>query len=217
MADLCLPAVQVCALRIAALDSDGTILGGNTMYITDAMATVKITANIEAGDEVKEKNGCGQVTVDYKAPDNLNWYDVEFDFIKADPYLFSLLLPTSELLTASGGRVGFAAPALGLLEGDGVSVEMWAKRIKNGALDLDFPYQWWVLPLVKNFSEGDKTLDSGAQHTVLKGQAFENTGFFDGPANDWPSNDAPATRAYQWLPSTTLPTAACGFQADVAS
>lgn len=215
-ADDCIPQLHVCRTRIAALDSTGTVLGGNTMYVSDALLKVDINPNIEAGTETKDKNGCDTVITGYKAPDTLNWYDLVMEFVTPDPYLHALLLPLSNLLTA-GSAIGWGFPRLGSQEADGISVEFFTKRIKNGVLSAVFPYAQWALPLVKNMSPGNKTLDANAQHSIINGQAFENENWFDGPANDWPSDDAPAVSAVQWLPVTELPDAVCGPLADVAS
>lgn len=215
-ADDCIPQLAVCRTRIASLDASGNILGGNTMYVSDALLKVDIKPNITAGDETKAKNGCGDVFVDYKAPDSLNWYDVTMEFLTPDPHLHALLLPLSSKIV-SGSATGWAFPRIGSQAANGISVEFFTKRIKNGALSAVFPYAHWALPLVQNLSPGDKTLDANEQHSIVTGQAVENANWYDGPANDWPSVAAPAVAAAQWIPVATLPAVVCGPQADVAS
>ncbi len=215
-ADDCIPQVGVCRTRVASLDTDGSILGGSTMYVSDALLKVTFKPNYENGDEIKEKNGCGDIFIDYKGPDSLLWYDIELEFLTPDPYLHAILLPLGHALTSSSAH-GFAFPEIGTQDSDGVSLEFWCKRVSAGALSQTFPYAHWALPLVKNLRIGDRVLDANAQHSVITGQAFENANWFDGPGQDWPSNVAPATSAVQWIPVTTQPAAACGPSVDIAS
>lgn len=217
-ADDCYPQLGVCSVRVGALDADGTT--GLSSVTTDATLKVTIKPNHEAGDEVKEKNGCGAIYVDFKGEDSLLWYDVEFEFLTPDPYLMSLLLEQSSLITASASRIGWAAPRIGAQTGNGRSVEFWTKRAKGGAQSLTFPYAHHALPLVQNMKLGDRTFDSGAQHAIITGQAVENSNWFDGPGNDWPSDDGGGgylPNAWKWIPATTQPAAACGPAVVAAS
>jgi hypothetical protein len=220
VADDCVPQLGVCATRVASLDTSGKVAGGTTMYVSDALQKLTIKPNFEAGDEIKEKNGCGDVYVDFKGADSLLWYDVEFEFLTPDPYLLSLIVPLSTLISASGGRVGWASPAIGSQTSNKVSIEFWTKRVSSGALSSSFPYAHHALPGVQNMRLGDRTIDVNAQHAVVDGQAVNNSGWFDGPANDWPTDDGGGgylDRPWKWVPSTTKPTAQCGPIADVAS
>lgn len=212
-ADDCVPQIGVCRTRVASLDTDGTVLGGTTQYVTDALLKATLKPNFEAGDEIKEKNGCGDVYVDFKGADSLLWYDVEFEFLTPDPYLLGLIVPLSTTLTAAGGKVGWASPDIGSQTSNKVSIEFWTKRVSGGALSSSFPYAQHVLAGVQNMRLGDRTIDANAQHAVVDGQAVDNANWFDGPNNDWPSDDGHGgylTRPWKWLPTTTLPTAACG-------
>lgn len=219
-ADDCYPQLGVCSTRVASLDTDGTMLGGNTGYISDALLKGTIKPNYEAGDEIKEKNGCGDIYIDYKGADSLLWYDIELEFLTVDPYLMSILVPTSTLISASGSRVGWASPPIGSTASNGVSVELWTKRAKGGALSLTFPYAHHALPKLQNMKLSDRTLDANAQHAIIQGQAVENANWFDGPGQDWPLDDGVGgylDRAWKWIPSSTQPTAQCGPVAVVAS
>src|SRR6185295_6062707 len=106
----------------------------------------------------------------------LLWYDVELEFLTPDPYLMARIVPLSTLLTASGGRVGWASPDIGSQTSNKVSIELWTKRVSGGALSNSFPYAQHVFPGVQNMRLGDRTLDSNAQHAVVDGQAVDNSG-----------------------------------------
>jgi len=219
-ADDCYPQLGVCRTRVASLDTDGTILGGTTEYVSDALLKATIKPNYENGDEIKEKNGCGDIYIDFKGADSLLWYDVELEFLSPDPYLMSLLVPLSNLITVSGPTVGWAAPAIGSQSANGVSLELYTKRAKGGALSQTFPYAHHAFPFLQNMRLSDRTLDANAQHAIVTGQAVENANWFNGPGDDWPLDDGHGgylTRAWKWIPVATLPTAQCGPVSDVGS
>ena len=206
---LCIPQVQVCAVRVTAEHLDGSVIvGASTSYITDAMVTVTKKPVYKAGTEIQEDNGCGSSYVDYLSPASFTRDDIDFDFLTLDPNLLSIMLSQGAVLT-SGGATGFAGPPIGTVSGQ-CSVELWTKRINAGILDPTFPYAHHVFPYVNNLQQGNETFDNKVNHLLLTGQAYENTNWFDGPANDWP---VASNRTYQWLPTATLPVATCAFSA----
>lgn len=201
----CFPQVHVCAMRIATLESSGVPLpGSGTLLTVDSMVEIVLTASVTDGDEIKEKNGCGVVGVNYKAPDSLDRFDVQITILDRNPYVNAALGRGTVL--SSGGANGYAAPALGPTNEDGVSIEFWSKRIDDGALGFPNPYAWWVLPKVTNLREGTITKSATADKPVFNGRAFENDNWFDGPLNDWPVS---SDRAFQWFPTPELPTVSC--------
>lgn len=209
-AAICVPHVSLCALRVTSLNLNGsTVIGASTSYVTDSMVKVTRKPVYEAGDELKEKNGCGAVYVDYLSPGSKVRDDLDFDFLTTDPNLLSLFIQQGSVLT-SGQAIGFAAPPIGQVSGQ-VSIELWTKRVKGGAVDPDFPYAHHLFPYVQNLQEGQHDFSSSIGHLLLTGSAVENQNWFDGPANDWPA--VGSNRTYQWIPATTLPTANCTFTA----
>lgn len=214
VAAVCLAQVQACAIRVALLDTDGVPLpGASNLYVSDALTTLTLSPQYDTANEIKEVNACGATAIDYKGNDTFKWTDISLELITPDPYLHALLSSGGSVLT-DGEAVGFAYPPLGLVQGNGVSIELWAKRIDSGDLDLDFPYAWWVLPKVKNLKLGDRIFADAAQKSPFTGQGYENVNWFDGPENDWP---VASDRCAQWIPTATLPTAHCGFETLSAS
>jgi len=211
----CLPQVHACAIRVAALGIDGVPApGAQNMYVSDALTKLTIKPVYEAGTEIVERNACGAVGVDYKAPDSLKRADIELELLTPDPFLHQLLTDGGIAFAAAGGGEGFQYPPIGQLTGFGVSIELWSKRIDSGALDNTYPYAWWVLPRVQNLKLGDREFSETAQKSPFTGEAYENAAWFDGPANDWGD---PSDRLAQWAPTTTLPTVNCGFIALAAT
>lgn len=210
----CAPQVQCCRMRIAALESDGRPMDGDNMYVSKSLVSIAATPVYRDGDEIEEPNACGEAEVNYKGPDSFKRIDVTVTLLTPDPYLMALM-SGGDVLDLGSGRVGYAAPAIGLLPTEeGISLEGWAKRVINGSLATTWPYARHVFPKLQNLRLNDWSLDSGSQKPSFTGQAVENSMWFDGPANDWPGT---SDRVYQWLPDNAIPAVSCGPLALVGS
>lgn len=210
-------AVQLfsCAIRVTKLAADGApLVGAGNMYVSDAMAKATLTPVYDAGDEIKEKNACGATYIDVLAPPTFVRADLSLDLLSPDPYLHSILISQGELLSPGSGGVGFAAPPIGLVTGDGVSLEIFVQRMIDNALSTVHPFAVWALPRVNQLQVGARDFTNAAQHSLITGQCLENPSWGDGPANDF---DAASDRVYQWIPCASIPTVACGPSAVEAS
>lgn len=216
MANECAAQVQACRIRVCRLEADGVPLPGATdLYVSDALTKVAFAWDVLAGDEITEKSACGEIKVNYRGDDNLRRGNVTITLLTPDPYL-SELLSGGDVLTGTSGAKGFAAPELGPVGIDAVSIEIWKKRIFEGRLDPTFPYARWVYPWVDHLRAGDHEHNSGNLPMEFVGEAYENDNWLDGPTQDWLGT---SDRVYQWLPDTaaSLPAASCGYQTLVAS
>jgi hypothetical protein len=191
-------------MRVAELDPNGVPTPGSFLLTVDSIVEITTTPVITDGDEIKDKNGCGEVCINYKGPDSFDRLDVGITVCDHNPYVMAAL-GRGDILTDSGVR-GYAFPALGPTNEDAVSIEFFAKRIDDGALQADYPYAWWVLPKVNNLRLGPMTFNSGSNRPSFVGRAFENENWFDGPLNDWPVS---SDRVLQWFPIPELPTVSC--------
>lgn len=210
----CRPQVQACAIRVARLDTDGTPLAGLTgMYVSDALVTATFTPVYTDGDEIEDKNACGVVGVNFRGDDTFKRGDFSLQIITPDPFL-SEMLSGGELLDVPGLPAGFQAPPIGAVTGNGVSIELWSKRIDDGDLDADFPYAHWAYPKLRNLRMQPHTHANASLQPAFSGQSVENANWYDGPAGDWPAD---SSRCYQWVPAATLPTPSCAYQELVAS
>lgn len=210
----CRGQVAGCISRYARLDTNGVPLpGANNLYVSDALVTLAFSPVYTDGDEIDEKNACGTTKVYFKQADTFKRGDVELTLVSPDPYL-SEFLSGGDILDEAGIPKGFAAPPLGAIVGNGISIEVWTIRVDDGAEDQDFPYAHWVYPRVKNLRVGNHSHESGALKPIFSGQAYENANWFDGPVGDWP---ALSDRIYQWIPTNTIPTATCAYAELVAS
>lgn len=214
MAVTCRAQIQACALRAARLDNNGVPLpGANNLLVSDAMVSMGITAELSEGEEFELKNACGVDLAPFKDCDRLKRLNVSLSIGRPDPPLCELLIGGTVLNDA--GDVGYAFPRLNeSICRNGVSIELWAKRITSGGvLDPAAPYAWWVFPRV-DLQFNAATFENGPLTTEFEGFAVENTNWFNGPTNDWPMD---SDRVAQWIPTQTLPTAACNYQTLAAS
>lgn len=209
----CRPQVHACTMRLTRLATNGApLVGATNGYVTDALVTMGLSPVYTEGDEIEDKNACGVVVVNYKAPDSLKRGDVEIQIITPDPFA-SEILSGGDVLTVAGRPKGFAAPPIGPITGAGIGIELWAIRVDDGADDPDFPYAHWLYPRVKNLRVGDHEHGAGSLQPAFTGQAYQNSNWGDGPVGDWP---ATSDRIYQWIPAATMPTPTCDYTAVLA-
>lgn len=210
----CRPQVQACSIRVARLEPNGVPDPGPTnLYVSDALVNLTFTPVYVDGDEIEDKNACGVVKVNHRGDDSFKRGDVSIELLTPDPFLKELL-SGGDVLDVVGLPAGFAAPPIGPVTGNGISIELWAKRIDDGDQDADFPWAHWAYPKIKNLRLAPHTHANASLHPTFTGQAYENANWFDGPTGDWP---AASDRVYQWVPSASMPTPTCAYQELVAS
>lgn len=216
----CAGSVQLCALRVAKLASTGAPdPGAENLYVTDTMMSLEVDPEVSDGEDIEEKNGCGKIIVDYRSPDAYRRLNVSLVLAVPNPELVALLTGHGQLLTKDGSTVGFDYPALfDAFPEDGVSIEGWSKAIVDGVLAGTNPYWRWVLPKVKNFRLGTRTLEDGSSQTTLEGHGYGNAQWGDGPVNDWDSiADEDIAGPLAFARDATIPEASCEYQELVAS
>ena len=79
VADDCIPQLFVCRTRVSALDATGVPTG--TAYVSDALQKATLTPVYDAGDEVKEKNGCGSTFIDVLSDPTFVRCDLSLDVL----------------------------------------------------------------------------------------------------------------------------------------
>lgn len=208
-ADDCIAQLQACRMRVAQLDETGAVAGD--VYVSDGFQRVTLTAVYQDGDEISEKNACGASYIDFLDDPSFIRADIEIDFITPDPYLHTILIDGSALLSPAGRGIGWGMAPIGQVGGNGVSIEWWTKRVDAGALSLVHPYAQWACPRVRSLRVGAREFSNTAQHSIVNGQCNENIEWGDGPNNDF---DATSDRVFQWIPADTLPDTTCGAPVD---
>lgn len=104
MAQVCLPAGCVDAIRFAKLDdcTDEPQAGASNGYVVNCIRNVTLTPNIEEGDETILENDCGYKCWQTKQCDELRNITVEFELLNPDYELTNLL--TGQVLVNDGAE-----------------------------------------------------------------------------------------------------------------
>lgn len=219
----CRSQLHACAIRVALLTATGApSVGAGNLYVSDALVALTFTPVYTDGEETEDKNACGAVKTAYKAPDNFKRGDVSIELVTPDPFL-SAWLGGGAVIPAQAAVVGppavaavpagAQAPPIGQVVGNGVSIELWTKRIEDGDLDAVHPYAHWAYTKVKNLRIAPHTHGNAPLHATFVGQAYENLQWGNGPNNDF---TVASDRVYQWVPALTIPAATCALGAVLA-
>lgn len=210
----CAGSVQAIRVRLAKLDESGAPLAGaGNVYSSKGLVSLQFTPEYEEGEEQTQKNGAGEICIQYKDEDRLKRINLELVICTPDPELHALLAG-GDLVTDGGDVIGYNYPAVGSSPNpNGVSIEAWSKAIVDGHIAEDRPYIRWVFPRVK-FRVGQKTLENSPMTHPFTGAGEENPAWLDGPANDWPHIDG---RMAGFARDDAIPDATCGATALLAS
>ena len=206
--------IQGVALRVTRLDALGNPLNGpGDSFTTNAFMRWSFTPEYEEGDEIAEKAANGGICVAYKAADTLKRITVELAICNPDPELTSLT-SGGKLLRKNLGTfadpehrsVGWASPAVGdNPSGNGVSIEVWSRAIKDGKPASVLPYWHWVFPYVLLRSSGDRVIENGLLANTFEGYGLGNSAYGTGPDDRWEFAsvmDSPYVYARsEWAPS----------------
>lgn len=207
----CPSSVQACALRIVRRDATGAkVTGATAGYVTDAMARLTITPDIEDGQEFQEKNACGSFIINSRDRDLIKRFDLELDLLIPDPEI-SELLTADALIVSGGNNIGAQGPALGVAPTDnGVSIEWWTKAILTGSVaGTGGAWFHWAAPWTY-WRPSDKEFSNAPLITKYVGYAIENPNFGTGPAA--PLFASAITRAIaRQRDNTAPPTTQCGY------
>lgn len=215
--DLCAGSLQFVRARVARLAADGKpLVGAGNVYVTKAVR-LSWDPDIAEGEEFEQKNGAGEICINFKDDDRLKGLNMQFQICNPDPWLHAMLAG-GQLLTEGADVVGYQYPRVGeTANPDGVSIEGWAKAITGGKPDPDFPYFRWVFPRV-TFRIGEKALENAIMSHPFVGYGTENSEWYDGPANDWYDlTDQAALAVAQFARDEEIPDATCGAEALAAS
>lgn len=216
----CFGSLQVCRLRVAELGTNGVpVEGAATGYVTDAVIKVDVSTEIEKGDELTLKNGCGSVCQSYQDYDRIKRLSVKMDLCQLDSELISMLVG-GDLYDTGGDTFGYALPSVNDTPPAGVCMELWTKawdgteQATPASTSNNAAYFHWVLPKA-TFTLGHITMENDIMTIPVEGYSNENTSLpAHGPFNDWPAAITAAggiTSPGGWFLDDAIPDAACGF------
>lgn len=222
MAEHCYGSLQVCALRVAALTAGGAPDPGvDNGYVSDAIIQATIGVEVEEGDELILKNGCGALCQTFKDTDRIKRATVDLELCQLDAELIQLLIGGDLFSdTGTGDTIGYQLPFVADAAPNGVCLELWSKAWDGASqatptfLGGNAAYFHWVFPLTK-WQMGDMTLENDILTVTTNGFGTENSSMWvGGPYNDWNvdvENAGGITAAFGWFFDDVLPTAECGF------
>jgi hypothetical protein len=198
-------------MRVAQLDATGaTPAGASGMYVTDSLVRFTWQPDVEAGLDLTQRKGNGDLCTAARTADVVKRYTCTLDICTPDPEL-EQLLSGGVILTTAGATVGYGAPKLRQdAVPNGVSVEIWSEAQDGDAPAADDPFFWWAFPMVKLEKKGQRALEAGIMANSFEGYMYENENWANGPNNDWELN---SDRAYQWQRTASHPSSAIGLQA----
>jgi hypothetical protein len=203
--------LQCVAIRVTALNADGTPAPGNDMYVSDQLVKIDFNPDMEAGQEISNRGASGNLCVVYRTPDLMKRLTIELELCVPDPEL-EVLLSGGEVFydsTDVTDVLGFKYPALMKdPTPNGISVEAFTRYVVDGYQSPDQPYMWWVFPRMY-LRKGNRTIDVNAMANVYDGFAGENPAWDGGPMGDWEQDSDSVVQA---VFTDTIPTAKLGMQ-----
>lgn len=188
---------NACVVRVAALDTDCSPLGGNgSGWVTTGLVTMTATPDIEEGTVFEPKTACGSIAYTYEEPDRVKRVNLAGEFIFHDLEAMELMFGGSVILGAGGGDfagevIGYAVPNYTETANNGVYFEVITQVSGEGAGDCiasgsGFPtYFGHIFGKVK-MAIGERTFENDVARLSFTGKATANPNLFDGPWNDFP-------------------------------
>lgn len=209
MAFNCGVSFGLCAVRITRVDANGTVIAGDNSYVTDKAISLSVTPNIETGDTVSVRNGCGCSIARFKFPDTFNWFEFQFNAAALEPEMIAFMLGAATIEDGAD-VVGLAFPSQLECNEDqpAVAFEFWTQHIVGSGLDGDYPYFHWVFPM-SIWQLADNTFEEDAAQPSLQGFSRTNQQWGAGPYGDGPPDGEDIRDGAFWATADPLPTAAC--------
>lgn len=189
MATNCVKVLRGRVARLTRLDNCGRpMLGTCSTVVTNGVVEIKITPEIEAGDEIKVKTFDGQLCISDKACDQVKWWNTELTMCGVDPDLLSIVNPSFAPVKDSGNNtIGFMDNThLACDVGFALEVWMQAQGTVNPCTQppsTGITGQWWYycLPWVIGGAPGDIDLKNDSVNFVYKGRTKVSSAWGVGP------------------------------------
>lgn len=182
----CYTSVDVCAVRAATLDTDGSKLGATVNGGAYNMRPIQIsqTFTFSTGDTFEQRDGCGNICFSRTDVDVLTGADLELQLCQLDLELISLLTGGQVLLNGSGSVIGVEAP-MASSKHPVIEFDFWTKAFDGNSPVGSTPYWHWVFPFTQ-WTVGQWTNARGSLTVNLTATASENANLGSGAFNDLP-------------------------------
>jgi hypothetical protein len=174
----CFNIVRGKVLRATALDDCCSINVDSPpaceVVVSDGLISVALTAEIEAGETIRDRNWAGALCAVDRSPDQFLYWNVEITFCSVDPALISLLTGNPLEIDDEGDLVGFRTAEGGST--NNVAIEMWSGTTPtNCGPGEAATYGYTLLPCLSGGRMGDFTLENGRADFIVSG-AFTKSG-----------------------------------------
>lgn len=229
--DVCIGQHSLCLLRVSALDTDCSPLGGaDSGIVSLGMVSMSATAEVEEGRRIEPKNGCGQISYTYSEQDvikrytisgEMNYHDIE---LKRTLFGGTLIVGHATNSDFPGENIGFAERHHTSTQVyNGVYLEVIVKAASATAGDCagaaaNLPYAVGYIFGRAKLRPGDRTFDENNSVFSFTGTAEGNPNLFNGPWNDYPgvgyTPNSPVVEVQYSLAEyqAMLAVARCGYQ-----
>jgi hypothetical protein len=200
----------VCVVRLTKLNDNGSVAPSpDNTYVSDKAISVGVNPNIEAGDNITVRNGCGCKIASKKFPDTFNYFEFAFAQAALEPEMIAFLLGASTIEDGAD-VVGVAFPsALGCEDqAPKVAFEFWTEHQVGSGLDGTYPYFHWVFPST-TWQLGDNTFEAAAAQPTVNGFSETNQQWGAGPYGDGPPDDQDIREGAVWATDVEPPEATC--------
>lgn len=217
MAVNCGVSFGLCRVRITRVNASGVPIAGQNAYVTDTPLTVTQNPNIEAGNTIATRNGCGCKIFSLKFPDTFNWWEFEFTDATLEPTMVAFMLGAPTIVDGAD-VVGLAWPGALACDEDepAVAFEFWTKHGVGSGVDTAYPWIHHVYPMTI-WQVGNNTFDTNAAEPVLSGFSRTNGQWGDGPYGDGPPDSEDISNGGWWKTDVEPPDAACAAVAVTAT
>ena len=168
-------------LRVSRVGDGGLPQAGKrSTIVTKGFITVSLNNNMKDADDIEQLNADGQVCVSDSTPPEVKWVDVEIEFCKVDPELFSFFTDDPLVLDYKNDPVGFRK-AKSVKADKGAAVELWTG---TGDDERDVPtddsifegtgettvYGYFLLPWIKHGVLSDIEIGSEVATFTITGR-----------------------------------------------
>ena len=199
--------LQACIMRVAALDSDCTPVGGtNGGIVTAGLVTMTADPDIEEGTTYEQKNGCGDLLFTYEKDDVIKRYNLSGEFGFMDWEWAAMVFGGTAVLGKAGGDfagkvIGYADRLYTAAQRNGVYLEVITTAVTEGAGSCTVAGAAAPVAIGHVFGKaklvpGSKDFGDDIMRLTFSGKSTNNPNLYDGPWNDYPGAGYAPNAAY---------------------
>lgn len=166
-------------IRVTRLNENGAIdtTGADAQIVTDGFVTVSMTAEVEEGTEIIQRNASGAICVNERFSDSFKRFTVEIEFCGVNPQLLTMVTNAEPYEDYAGNIAGFTIGE-GEIE-EAFALELWTGLSGAEATADTVPGGYFLLPFVGGGTFGD--IEIGGEDAIT----FSLTGAMTKGGNQW--------------------------------